>query len=60
MYFAKFTLPLMRRMQIEPITYGGVTMENSKPEMITVVDQYGCVVSVDFIYRDGDNVTIVR
>ena len=35
-------------------------MENSKPEMITVVDQYGCVVSVDFSYRDGDNVTIVR
>lgn len=35
-------------------------MENSKPEMITVVDQYGCVVSVDFVYRNGDNVTIVR
>lgn len=35
-------------------------MENSKPEMITVVDQYGCVVSVDFVYRDGGNVTIVR
>lgn len=35
-------------------------MENSKPEMITVVDQYGCVVSVEFVYRDGDKVTIIR
>ena len=35
---------------------------NSKLEMITVVDKYGCVVSVEFIHHDhgGDNVTIVR
>ena len=34
-------------------------MENSKPEMITVVDQYGRVVSVDFIYLDRANAPIV-
>lgn len=39
-------------------------MENKKSnlEMITVVDEYGCVVSVEFIHRDkyGDKITIVR
>ena len=31
-------------------------------EMITVVDEYGCVVSVEFIHRenDGDKITIIR
>lgn len=39
-------------------------MENkkSKLEMITVVDEYGCVVSVEFIHREngGDKITILR
>lgn len=31
-------------------------------EMITVIDEYGCVVSVEFIHREnnGDKITIVR
>lgn len=31
-------------------------------EMITVVDEYGCVVSVEFIHREhgGDKITIIR
>ena len=35
---------------------------NNKLEMITVIDEYGCVVSVEFIHRnDGrDKITIVR
>lgn len=39
-----------------------MTDNKSKLEMITVVDEYGCVVSVEFIHRDngGDKLTIVR
>lgn len=35
---------------------------NNKLEMITVVDEYGCVVSVEFIHREngGDKITITR
>ena len=35
---------------------------NSTLEMITVVDEYGCVVSVEFIHREhgGDRITIER
>ena len=34
----------------------------NKLEMITVIDEYGCVVSVEFIHRanGGDKITIVR
>lgn len=34
----------------------------SKLEMITVVDEWGCVVSVEFIHRNdgGDKITIIR
>lgn len=39
-------------------------MENNKNklEMITVVDEYGCVVSIEFIHNGvrGDKVTIIR
>lgn len=39
-------------------------MENnkSKLEMITVIDEYGCVVSIQFIHDGvpGDKLTIVR
>lgn len=35
---------------------------NNKLEMITVIDEYGCVVSVEFIHREngGDKITIKR
>lgn len=38
------------------------TINTNKLEMITVVDEYGCVVSVEFIHRDngGDKITIIR
>ena len=39
-------------------------MENNRNtlEMITVVDEYGCVVSIEFIHNGvrGDKVTIIR
>ena len=39
-----------------------MTNNKSRLEMITVVDEYGCVVSVEFIHRNehGDKLTIVR
>lgn len=39
-----------------------MAINNNKLEMITVVDEYGCVVSVEFIHRNngGDKITIVR
>lgn len=35
---------------------------NNRLEMITVVDEYGCIVSVEFIHREngGDKITIKR
>ena len=38
------------------------TNNKSHMEMITTVDEYGCVVSVEFIQRgtDGDKVIIIR
>lgn len=37
-------------------------MQNNKLEMITVVNQYGQVVSVEFLRREhgGDKITIIR
>lgn len=37
-------------------------MQNNKLEMITVVNNYGQVVSVEFIRREhgGDKITIIR
>ena len=37
-------------------------MQNNKLEMITVVNQYGRVVSVEFLRREhgGDKITIIR
>lgn len=65
-YFAKFTLPIMRRIETKTINLymEELIMENNKGklEMITVVDEYGCVVSIEFIHNGvrGDKVTIIR
>ena len=64
--FAKFTLTIMRRIETKSyyLHMEELIMENNKSrlEMITVVDEYGCVVSIEFIHNGvpGDKVTIVR
>ena len=39
-----------------------MAINNNKLEMITVIDEHGCVISVEFIHHSGsgDKITIIR